>query len=282
MKRIYCTAAFVAAILASCQKLDFSEQPLTRQFTFTVKGDFSSPTFTRGSLQADGKDMTDLWVFDYVGDVCVQTLHQDATSADFGTPSLSLTYGEHHVYFVASRGLDPVVADGSTVISWSSVRDTFWKDYSVNVTSSSNGNRSVTLDRVATKLRIAVDDAVPDGCASAGITPDTWYYGLDYTTGAATGVAKREISISVPSSLAGTTGSLAFNVFCISPASEWTTNVQIRAMDGSGAVIGSAKITGAPFRRNRSTEYHGNLFGSSGTTSVLLNAEWDAPSVGTW
>ena len=38
----------------------------TKNFTFTVKGDFGGATFTRGYLTADGKDMTDLWVFDYM------------------------------------------------------------------------------------------------------------------------------------------------------------------------------------------------------------------------
>ena len=50
-----------------------------KKFTFTVKGDFAAPTFSRGYLSADGKEMTDLWVFDYVDGVCVQQLHQSAT-----------------------------------------------------------------------------------------------------------------------------------------------------------------------------------------------------------
>lgn len=48
------------------------------------------------------------------------------------------------------------------------------KDYEVSVVSTSNGNRAVTLDRVATKLRLTVVDKVPDGCQDVKVTPDRW------------------------------------------------------------------------------------------------------------
>lgn len=33
---------------------------------------------------------------------------------------------------------------------------------------------------------------------------------------------------------------------------------------------------------NRSTEYSGNLFGSSGGLDVSINSEWESPKIGTW
>ena len=114
----------------------------SKNFTFTVKGDFGAATFRRSYLTADGKDMTDLWVFDYMDGVCVQTVHQTADDADWGAPKMSLSYGSHHVYFLASRGEGATVdADGHT-ITWTGPRDTFWKDYEVEVVSTSNGNRA--------------------------------------------------------------------------------------------------------------------------------------------
>ena len=45
----------------------------------------------------------------------------------------------------------------------------------------------------------------------------------------------------------------------------------------------SAALNGAaPFKRNRSTDYSGPLFGTSGETSVMLNNEWSEPFVGEW
>jgi hypothetical protein len=58
--------------------------------------------------------------------------------------------------------------------------------------------------------------------------------------------------------------------------------VAVKAVDANDNTIGSATITGAPFKANRSTEYSGNLFGSSGGLDVSVNANWESPKTGTW
>jgi hypothetical protein len=254
----------------------------SKKFTFTVKGDFGAAVFTRGYLQADGKDMTDLWVLDYMDGQCVQALHQTPEDATWGSPQMSLAYGQHHVYFVASRGVEPSINETDHIISWGTVRDTFWKDYEVNVVATSNGNRAVTLDRVATKLRVVVEDEVPASCKSVDVTPNMWYYGLDYVSGAAVSAQKKAVSVAVPESLVGTVGQLAVNVFGISEANEWTTSVALDARDGNGGSVGHATISGAPFKRNRATEYSGSLFASGGVLDVGVNGEWENSVVGTW
>ena len=60
------------------------------------------------------------------------------------------------------------------------------------------------------------------------------------------------------------------------------TNNLIAATDASGVTIGKASIAAAPFKRNRSTDYSGPLFGTSGENSVMLNNEWSEPFVGEW
>lgn len=258
------------------------EENQFKKFTFTVKGDFGAATFTRGYLQADGQSMTDLWVFDYVDDNCVKTVHQTPTDADWGQPKISLSYGRHHVYFVASRGDGATLdADGHT-ITWIGPRDTFWKDYEVDVVSTSNGNRAVTLDRVATKVRIVVNDEVPATCKAVTVTPDRWYYGWDYVNGAAVAAQQTERRVAVPDSYIGTSGKLGVSIFGLSGADEWVTNVSVKALGDGDAVIGSATITGAPFKANRSTEYSGNLFGSGGGLDISVNGDWETPKTGTW
>ena len=257
----------------------------TKKFTFTIKGDFSDTwKQTRGYLQADGRDMTDLWVFDFVGDECVQSLHQDDNTADdFGRPVMNLALGSHHIYFVASRGVTPTLNEIAKTLTWANVRDTFWKDYEVIVVSSSNGNRAVTLDRVVTKMRITVNDEVPADCATLTIEPETWYCGLNYTTGAVIAMSGPTAhTVSVPSSYIGTSGDLTMSIFGFSGTTEWTTNVTITAKNGESAVIGSATIENAPFIRNRATEYSGNLFGSGGNLSASLNDAWLTANTGTW
>ena len=59
-------------------------------------------------------------------------------------------------------------------------------------------------------------------------------------------------------------------------------SIDITATDASGVTIGKASIAAAPFKRNRSTDYSGPLFGASGETSVTINNEWGEPFVGEW
>lgn len=277
-----CEKPFHGEVMEESESLETVSKNGAKKFTFTVKGDFGAATFTRGYLSADGKEMTDLWVFDYVDGTCVQTVHQTAEDEAWGKPTLTLGYGSHHVYFVASRGEGATLdADGHT-ITWTGPRDTFWKDYEVEVVSTSNGNRAVTLDRVATKLLVAVNDEVPQGCASVVVTPARWYYGWDYVNGVAVAAQQTERMVTVPESYIGTKGQMSVSIFGLSGADEWVTNVSIEAQDADGGVLGSATITGAPFKANRSTEYSGNLFGSAGGLDVSVSGDWDSPKTGTW
>ena len=279
MKKMLLMAVAVA-MLTSCSKDVTEEIAGAKKVAFDVQGNWNSPVFTRGSLSADGKEMTDLWLFDYVDGVLVQTLHQVSTDADFGTPAPTLSYGEHRIYFVVSRGTSPVI--NGTVISWGSIRDTFWKAMSVTVGGASSSAYSVALDRVVTKLRIAATDAVPDGTATVVVLPGKWYAGLDYLTGQPADMRdNEEMSVAVPDSYVGTTG-LAVSFFGFSTAAEWTTPLTVSARDADNDIIGMVNVAAAPFMANRATEFSGSLFSTSGAFTITLNDEWDAPWTGKW
>lgn len=273
--------AVAVAMLTGCGKDVMETEAGAKRVSFEIEGNFASPVFTRGSLSADGQEMTDLWVFDYVDGQMVQEIHQSSTDADFGTPALSLAYGQHHLYFVVSRGVSPVV--NGNIISWDSVRDTFWKSITVNVSGGSASSYSVACDRVVTKLKISVGDEVPDGTDAVVIMPERWYYGLNYLTGEPTAMRENEErSISVPTSYIGTTGQLAVSIFGFSSATEWTTPLTVSARDNDNDIIGMVTIASAPFMANRATEYSGSLFTSGSTFTITLNDEWDTPWSGTW
>lgn len=289
MKKIFSIAAALV-VFAACEKLSLDmpndhiesdnsgqnaqNDKSVKNFTFTIKGDFGSPTFSRAYMQADGKDMTDLWVFDYMDGKCVQTLHQTPADEDWGTPKMPLLYGSHHVYFVASRGANPTVNDADHVISWATTSDTFWKDYEVTVVSSSNGNRAVTLDRVVTKIVLNILDEIPANASLMSVTPETWYYGLDYVTGNATDAQKKERTMSIADTYIGTSGTFAPYIYGLSGKQEWTTDISVVAKDKDGKVIGSVNIEDAPFKQNRSTEYSGNLFHPESDLEVQLSDTW--------
>ena len=299
MKKAIIMALAVGLTMIACEKEIMSDEPdngavvtdehgnvlHAKKFTFTLKGDFSNewkPT-TRGYLEADGRDLTDVWVLDYVDGVLQQQLHQDDnTSDDFGRPSLALSYGNHHIYFVASRGITPTLSTSDKKITWEKPNDTFWADYSVTVVNSSNGNRAVTLDRVVTRFKATVNDALPVGIASIIITPATWYYSINYQTGEASGSTNDQpITISIPQSYEGRT-EVIFSIYSISNSTEWSTNVAIAAKDANQTVLGSATISDVHFKAARSTEYSGSLFSSAGSTTISLNDTWDDVCKGTW
>ena len=284
-----------AVLLTSCEKSLVNDDEVEKnpsvsvadgkRFTFTVKGDFSEEwkSMTRGYLQADGKDMTDLWVLDYMGDVLVQQIHQsDNTAEDFGRPSMTLAYGSHHVYFVTSRGVSPTLNTTNSTITWTTVRDTFWKDYAVEVVSTSNGNRAVTLDRIVTKLTLKFTDAVSANASTINFTPSSWYYTLNYKTGEpTTATTSQTISTSVPGSYIGNTDVL-ISYFSLSSSTDWTTDVNVNSKDGDNNIIGQGNMSGVPLKRNRVTEYSGPLFSSGGTVTTSLNTDWITTYEGSW
>jgi len=299
MKKLFIMALAVGLTLTACEKEIMSEKPdgeasgvvaadavKTKKFTFTMKGDFSDEwkPVTRGYLAADGKDLTDVWVLDYDADGnLLQQLHQnDNTAEDFGKPVMNLAYGAHQVYFIVSRGVDPVLDTEAHTITFGNVRDTFWKRYDVSVVATSNGNRAVTLDRVVTKLRLTFTDEVPATANRISIIPHTWYYGLDYTTGQpASAQTDAATVITIPDASKGQTGIQA-SLFGFSGADEWNTDVAISSRTATDAVLGSATIASAPFKANRVSDYSGPLFSAGGSMSLSLNGEWEDSYQGTW
>ena len=224
--------------------------------------------------------MTDLWLFDYIGDELQQTIHQTATDANFGTPAINASYGDHTIYFVASRGDTPTI-DGTT-ISWTKPSDTFWASRSITIAPATATNQSVSLQRVATRLRLTVTDEIPATLAQICITPSHWYYGIDYLTGEATDDRQTERTINVPASYIGTTGQLYANFYSLSPSSAWQTDITMKAKDGDGGVISQIGIADVPLERNRVTNYSGPLFNANRTVAISVDSDWGEDISGTW
>ena len=263
-------------MFAACCK-DTTETP-TKSITFNCSGDWTQNT---KDLTANGSSMTDVWVFDYVDNTLVQTIHQDDnTAADFGSPSLNLSFGTHTLYFVASRGLTPTVNTNAHTITWVKPYDTFHKALTLTV-DNSTGSQAVTLERMVGKLKMTINDAIATGTTQFIVTPATWYYGMDYTDGSPTAAASNQaITISCPSNYVGESGKY-LTVFTFSSFAQWNTNVTLAASNGT-STISSVAINNVPIQRNRSTEYSGNLFTNNGSTTLTLNDTWGDPFTGTW
>lgn len=278
-------ALAVAAILpmASCSHDDAqtektetpkdSTQFVTVTFTF---GDVAP--MTRASLES--LNLTDLWVFDYIGDELKTTEHQSSGDG-FGAVSMSMEYGTHTLYFVSSRGTSPTVDTESQTITWLKPSDTFWGSLTLTVAPSMSA-QSVTLSRVATRLRVTVTDEIPTGAAKMIVTPSTWYYGLNYTTSEGVAPSSQAREVDIPSSYIGTIGQLIVNIFGLSPATEWQTNLAVSMKNSQGTTIGSVTLSDAPFLQNRTTIFSGGLFATSQSLGIEADDAWGDDDVHSW
>jgi hypothetical protein len=253
--------------------------------TFKCQGyDITTSDFgTRAELKADGKAMTDLWVLDYMdGSLAQSVIHQTSDHEDFGTPTLNLSVGSHHVYFIASRGSGVTIDTDAHTITFARVSDTFYYDLALDVTATSSGSRNVTLERCVTKFTAVITDAIPEDAATFNITPAQWYYGWDYVAGTPTAAtASQTITINIPSSEIGATNE-RLSIFGFSAATEWMADIAIDCKKGDGTILGTATITDVPLKQNRITTFSGPLFSAEGLTTVSLSTVWDTEHTGTW
>lgn len=239
--------------------------------TFDFGGNFSLQPMTRASLS--DLTMTDLWIFDYMGEELMQTVHQASTDTGFGSPALSLEYGEHTFYFVASRGGDPSIDTDAGTILWSAVRDTFHGSLSMNVQPTSASSQAVSLSRCVGRLRISATDVVPTGAAKLTVSPSAWYSGLNYKTGEAVGNVTTLLSVNIPDSYIGTTN-LTASFYTISGASAWQADVTVALVASDETVMGSVVIPEVPIVRNHITSYSGGIVGAGRSLSVTSDDEW--------
>lgn len=267
---IMAMAAVMMMAVVSCSN---DEEMNAKVLTFVIAGGETRATVSEASL-------TDVWVFDYVGGELKQSVHQESTEDGFGTVSLTAEYGTHKLYFVASSGRVPAV--NGTEITWEKCGDTFWATLELTVQPSTSSSQSVVLNRVATRLRIAVTDEVPVGLMTLRITPTKWYSGLNYLTGEAAYQNNSVHDISVPSSFAGTTGSLALGLWGISTKDAWQTDVRLQAIKSDESLMADITLANIPMRRNKITSVSGMLFGASTPLGITINTNWDETIEVTW
>lgn len=309
-----CTIAFSSCEKAEDTSLNVNisteDWKETKNFTFTIKADFQNPDFSAPApstdaefgisnepssstqlaktravsdyMVADGVEMTDLWVLDCVATVpeasasgltIKQSLHQTPSDSNWGEPSLALTLGTHHILFLASRGQNPTYADG--IVTWTKPLDTFFLDYEVTVVKTSNGNRAVTLQRIATRLQLSVEDAIPTGTTTISLSPAKWYNGFNMLNAQPVASEGYTLPFSISSSQWNRTG-LLLSMWGLSPADEWTTDITITATVPEASASGSttAILGAAPFLPNRTTRYTGNLFSNATQSSITLSSDW--------
>ncbi len=243
-------------------------------------------TATRAALQADGKALTDFWLLDYVDGELKAEIHQTSDMSDFGEPTVRLDYGEHTIYFIASRGTDPTLSTADKTITWQKPLDTFYKRLSLTVSRETATEQDVTLERVVTKLTVQVADAVPENVTAFTITPATWYHGLNYETlEPASPQADAPRTISITENYYGIENAIKASIFGFCPQDGYETDVLLTASDGEGASVSEATISGATLKVNHVSQYTGTMFtdhAHQAGFTLTISDIWGEVIEGTW
>ena len=277
-------AALMLTAIACTSEEPQAEKPSgweQKTITFTFGDMLTQHAMTRADITS--LDLTDLWMIDYVGSELQQIIHQSSTDEGFGSISASMGYGDHTLYFVASRGTTPTTDTDAQTITWVKPSDTFWATATVNVSPSSASSQAVTLSRVATRLRISVNDEVPAGAAKFVITPSQWYYGIDYTTGSGIAPsANQPREVNIPSSYIGTSGQLAISIFGFVPSSDWHTDITATLKASDEYTLGQVTLEDVPLRKNITTAYSGGILGTAKSFTLTADDTWGDEDVHTW
>lgn len=259
----------ILALLCACNQ---NEPQAKHQVTFKVDGmaaetrPMNAPRRTQVLTDDDGQQMTDLFLFDGA----TQLAHQTNADASFGTVTVTLTAGEHHLHFIASRSTELTYEGG--VLSCTSLRPTFGKHYDINVSGSSDEN--ISLDRITGQVVLTIEDEIPSGAANLRVQFGDYYKAINPTTFAATRSGDFDQTVNISGKVGLSNQSWTLNVLVPTYGTQATTSYTVTATNAGGSVLGQATGT-MQTNSNTKTLLHGSLF--SGTRSIVtLTTAWNA------
>ena len=250
---------------------------------------------TRASLTANGKALTDLYIFDYdkTTGALLQVLHQTSDAEDFAEPLLTLDYGTHVLKLIASRSEAPFLRDNSgsvcalatntitdaqtlsaTPSSFHTVKtsDTFGAVKELEVKAGSSSAVSVTLDRYVAKLELLPTDVFPDDCSTIDVElPE--HSGIDLTTMDVT-TAVNNHRVSDVSPLAGRTD-VPVSYFFLVPKEGTDVDVTLTMNRTAGAPYSKIVVEDVPLDRNRVTTIRGQLYNRAQGVSISIADTWE-------
>ena len=260
----------LAALLIGCKSKNAPEQ--TYEVKFSIPGlkvettPMNGPRKVAPLTDDDGIQMTDLFIYDGSTEIA----HQTNADASFGTVTVMLTTGEHHLHFIATRSTELSYDEG--VLNCASLRPTFGKHYDLNVTGGSD--EYVTMDRLTGQVVITIEDEIPAGAANLRIQFGDYYKGINPTTFAATRSGAFDQTVSIASKVGMTDQVWRLNVLAPVYGTESETTYTLTATNTSGDIIGQATGT-MTICSNTKTLLHGSLF--TGTRSFLsLSTAWNS------
>lgn len=248
---------------------------------------------TRASLTANGKELTDLYIFDYdkKSGKLLQVLHQTSKADDFAEPDLTLDYGDHTLKVVATRSeasglqdaqgatwtvsddvLSPITTTEPAILASTKTSDTFGGTKDITVSVGQTKTINVQLDRLVAKLVLKSTDVFPDDCSTIQVSLDE-YKTFSWQKFDVIDPVKND-RISDVSDLAGTTGN-TISYFLLVPADGYQTDITFTMnRQDSDKPYSTITLNNVPFERNHPTVVTGSFYNHQAGFSLTVNDEW--------
>lgn len=292
MKTFSFGCLMAAFVLASCTRNELGENNLFEQETTKQEKTISfSPFFlevTHGGIGDIANWKTSrtatsragtlaelaatLSYWDYIGDELIQKNIVE-TSAPL---EMKLPYGQHNIYFLAHSSTDSGESNLTSFVP-EKVTETFWTNFPLEVNNETSENQSISLDRVVSKAKITVKDAIPSGVRSMRMTVGSHYRTLDLKTGNAVGEPlPYSLSWELGAEYEGYTA-ISLSIFTFTPTAdkEYETSLKIEALSDTGDVLFSLEANSIPLLRNRCTNVKCRLFSSNAGISFSDPGDWE-------
>lgn len=254
----------------------------------------SSSIPTRASLTAEGKALTDLFIFDYDKETgtLLQVLHQTSTDEDFAEPDLTIDYGEHTLKVIATRSTSPTLLDAGgadwavsdnvltsvgeslpAVLTSAKTSDTFGAVQDITV-GTGKQSASIALNRIVAQLVVAPNDVYPDDAGDITTSLDE-YKAFAWQTFDVTEAVKNQRVYDASVNAGKQNRSIAYYVLV--PAQGYTSDVSfVVGRRGSDKPYAEILVPGVKLERNKITTISGSFYHHQKGVSVTVEDAWNS------
>ena len=254
----------------------------------------SSSILTRAAITAEGKALTDLFIFDYDKETgtLLQLLHQTSDAEDFAEPDLTLDYGEHTLKVIATRSTSPTLLDAGgadwavsdnvltavdeslpAVLTSAKTSDTFGAVQDITV-GTGKQSASIALNRIVAQLVVAPSDVYPDDAGDINTSLDE-YRAFSWQTFDVTEAAKNQRVYDASVNAGKQNRSIAYYVLV--PAQGYTSDVSfVVGRRGSDKPYAEILVPGVKLERNKITTISGSFYHHQKGLSVTVEDAWNS------
>lgn len=260
----------------------------------TMQSRKAPSTTTRAALTAEGKALTDLFIFDYDKETgtLLQVLHQTSASEDFAEPDLTLDYGEHTLKVIATRSTSPTLLDAvgtdwavsdnvltavgeslPAVLTSAKTSDTFGAVQDITV-GTGKQSASISLNRIVAQLVVAPNDVYPDDAGDITTSLDE-YKAFAWKTFDVTEAVKNQRVYDASVNAGKQNRSIAYYVLV--PAQGYTSDVSfVVGRKGSDKPYAEILVPGVKLERNKITTISGSFYHHQKALSITVEDAWSS------